>query len=251
MGPKSNLNVKLSDVVLPFDGRNAEFSKWVEKLELVSSLQGIKELEKFLPLFLTDGAFAVYQMLPDDVKGDYKLLRMNLLQAFATDPVNAYDQFIARKLCPGESVDVFLADLKRLAGLVDSCGASDQWLKCAFIAGLPDHVRAQLRAACSISSMSLEDVLGRARALLWSSSETCMVSAVARSAGRGQVVTCYACGEVGHLKRLCPRRGSATFQPIVTQGRERSVRRCFVCGDLSHMANACPNRFDAQAAKNE
>lgn len=92
MSPKLNPNVKLSDVIPPFDGTNAEFSRWIEKLELVSSLQGIKELDKFLPLFLTGGAFSVYQMLPDEEKTDYAALRKSLLRAFASDPVVAYNK---------------------------------------------------------------------------------------------------------------------------------------------------------------
>ena len=243
MGPKTN-SVKLSDVVPMYDGAGGDFSRWIEKVELVSSLQGVKELETFLPLFLSGGAFEVYRMLPDAVKNDYASLKKNLLQAFSSDPVSAYEEFNARKLRPGESPDVFLADLKRLAGLVD--GASDQWLKCAFIAGLPDHLRSQLRAACSIGTMSLEDVLGRARALL-RSSETCMVSVT-----RKTDVTCFSCGERGHIRRQCPKKSSPTSSDRPTPGKQgQGVRRCFVCGDLSHLAPVCPNRFRPKEAKNE
>ena len=242
-------SVKLSDVVTQYDGvSSGDFSRWIEKVELVSTLQGIKELETFLPLFLSGGAFEVYRMLPDTVKKDYAELRKSLLQAFSSDPVNAYEEFNARKLRPGESVDVFLADLRRLAGLVDS-SAGDQWLKCAFIAGLPDHLRSQLRAACSVNAMSLEDVLDRARTLL-KSSETCMVSAVRRT-----VVTCYSCGERGHVRRLCPKNStpcSLEFDRSASAGKlSRDVSRCFVCGDPSHVAPACPNRFRVGGPKNE
>jgi len=243
MGPKSNA-VKLSDVVPMYDGAGGDFSRWIEKVELVTSLQGVKQLESFLPLFLSGGAFEVYRMLPDAVKNDYANLKKSLLQAFSSDPVSAYEEFNTRKLRPGESPDVFLADLKRLAGLVD--GASDQWLKCAFIAGLPDHLRSQLRAACSFGTMSLDDVLGRARALL-RSSETCMVSAT-RKAG----VTCFFCGERGHIRRQCPRVSSPTSSDRPTsRDQGQGTRRCFVCGDPSHLASVCPNRFRPREGKNE
>ena len=56
------MSVKFSDIVRQNDGES-DFFEWAEKLELVAKLQKVKELENFLPLFLTGGAFLVYQGL--------------------------------------------------------------------------------------------------------------------------------------------------------------------------------------------
>ena len=56
------MSIKYSDVIPPFDG-SADFGEWIAKVELVASLQEVKNLEKFFPLFLTGGCFAVYQGL--------------------------------------------------------------------------------------------------------------------------------------------------------------------------------------------
>ena len=48
------------------------------------------------------------------------------------------------RLQPGETVDVFLAELRRLA--VPFGGLSDKMLSCAFVAGMPDSVKPLPRA---------------------------------------------------------------------------------------------------------
>lgn len=44
--------------------------EWIEKLELVCRLCGVKSLEHMIPLRLTGRAFAVYQQLDDKAKSD-------------------------------------------------------------------------------------------------------------------------------------------------------------------------------------
>ena len=71
-----------------------------------------------LPMRLSGGAFAVYQQLGEKEKKEYKAIKKPLLDAFAVDRFQVYNEFISRKLRPGESVDVYLADLRRLADIV-------------------------------------------------------------------------------------------------------------------------------------
>ena len=52
---------------------------------------------------------------------------------FAVDPYEAYELFIARRLRAGESPDVYLAELRRLASLFG--GMTDKALAYAFVAG--------------------------------------------------------------------------------------------------------------------
>ena len=248
----STVAVKMGDLVSKYDG-GGDFLEWVDKLELVAELQDIKDLHLVLPLFLTGGAFAVYKSIDNKARKDYDKVKDALKLAFSSDPITAYEELQARHLRPGESVDVYVADLDRLAQLVDSTMPSTV-IKCAFICGLPADVKMQLKAACKLDGMTLAEVVDRARSLVKSGHDACLVAAVKRSdasrvsnsSGEGHTrnrrrmpvsrpIRCFACDEEGHISRDCPRRA-----------RER---KCFVCGDAGHLAPSCPQRFGA--AKNE
>ena len=56
------VQLRCGDLIKPFSGEG-DFAEWVKKTELVAALQSIKDLEQFIPLFLSDGAFAVYEAL--------------------------------------------------------------------------------------------------------------------------------------------------------------------------------------------
>ena len=86
----------------------------------------------------------MYQHLPDDDKQDIGKITKALRIGFAVYSFTAYEQFVGRRLQHGETVDVFLAELRRLA--VPFGGLSDKMLACAFVAGLPDTVKQLLRA---------------------------------------------------------------------------------------------------------
>ena len=108
---------RISDIITKYDG-STDFSEWVKKLELVAKLQKITELENFLPLFLVGDAFAVYDALADGVKTKYDDLKDHLLKAFSLNSFAAFDRLVLRRYVPGESVDVYLSDLRRLIGLI-------------------------------------------------------------------------------------------------------------------------------------
>ncbi|XP_054285261.1 uncharacterized protein LOC129001833 [Macrosteles quadrilineatus] len=164
----SGTGVKFSDLIKQYDG-SGDFSEWLKKLELVCKLQKVKDLQTVLPLFLAGGAFSVYDGLAENVKSNYEALTNALLQAFSANCFQAYAEFTARRLLPGESLDVYASDLKRLAKLVDPF-VSDEWIKSAVVHGLPEDTQTQLKAACSLQSMELSDVMTRARNLLGSES---------------------------------------------------------------------------------
>ena len=234
---------KYSDVIAPFDGLS-DFGEWIAKVEMVASLQGVKKLEKFFPLFLTGGAFAVYQGLYPTTKDSYDAAKSAMLMAFSTDCFGAYSELISRRLGYHESVDVYLSDLRRLSSLIDS-DMPDAFLKCAFVNGLPDELKSQLKAACALKKMSLADIVERTR-LLSKSAESCMLAST-RVAGNdhptNRQIRCYNCQAVGHISRNCPQKRPEHAQ------RNRS-RRCYVCGDLDHLAPSCPQKFSA-VSKNE
>ena len=216
---------RLTDIIERFDG-STDFAEWIKKLELVAKLQGIADLKNFLPLFLTGNAFAVYDALSDKTKDDFNALKSSLLRAFSLDSFSAFDRLLSRRYVHGESVDVYLSDLRRLFGLI---GTVDDMLKCAFVSGLPEDVQLQLKAASALDAMSLEQVAERARTINFRERE---IGAAAQSRQRKdpgrEERSCYRCGERGHLARSCTTR--------------RTRGCCFLCGDDGHFAAQCPKK---------
>lgn len=100
---------RFSDLIKQYDG-TGDFTEWLKKLELVCNLQKVKDLQSILPLFLSGGAFAVYDGLSGGVKSDYQALTQALQQAFSANCFQAYEEFISRRLLPCESVDVYASD---------------------------------------------------------------------------------------------------------------------------------------------
>lgn len=148
-----------------YDGSDKQsVVEWLVKLELVCKIRGVDDVASVVPLRLTGGAFAVYLQLPATDRKKFSRVRDALVEAFAVDPFLAYEQFTARKLRSGESPDVFLAELKRLASLFG--GMTDKGLSCAFVAGLPEGVRQLLRAGSRMEDLNLDQILARARAVI-------------------------------------------------------------------------------------
>ena len=136
-----------------FDGTDAGQSvvEWVEKAELVCRLSGVKHIECVVLMRLSGGAYAVYQQLSEEKRADFACIKDVLYTAFALSPVTAYKQFAARRLRPGETVDVYLAELRQLA--TQFGGMTERGLVCAFIAGLPEHAENLLQATTRVDDL--------------------------------------------------------------------------------------------------
>ena len=229
--PGSNMSVKFSDIIEKYNGEG-DFIEWSDKLEMVASLQKIDDLANFLPLFLTGGAFSVYKGLSEETRKDFSKVKSALIDVFNHDKFTVYESLINRTLLISESVDAYLADLKRMMKLIGS-ETNLEYLKCAFVCGLPIEIKQQLKAACCLSEMTLELILQRTRALLKSKTfETCCVTRnvhVDRNGHSksqvGRRIICYNCGKEGHTRNRC----SLMWE-----------RRCFKCGEVGHMIGSYP-----------
>lgn len=189
-------------LISEFDGTSQEVVEWLVKLELVCKLRDTTELHTVVPLRLTGGAFAVYQQLSSPDKEKYEKIKVALVSAFAADKFVAYEQFVARRLREGESVDVYLANLLRLAELFG--GMTDSGLSCAFVAGLPESPRDILRAGSRL------ELLNRARAVLadehpgdGASTPLSYGGHYTAAPATSSVVRCLACNQPNHYARNC------------------------------------------------
>ena len=116
---------------------------------------------------------------------------------------------MARHLCPGEMVDVFLAKLCKLA---TQFGGMMEWgLVCAFIAGLLEHVEKLLQATTLVDDLPISEILAHARVIFKDSfTGTGLAAAAAQLPGGQEKETtapsrCYICQGPNHMAWDCLR----------------------------------------------
>ena len=237
------MSVKLTDIITRYidSTTSGDFAEWIDKLELVARLQGITDLKTFLPLFLSGAAFAVYKQLPETETQDYAKLKAALLQAFGVNCYLAYEQLQRRVLQDGETVDVYLADLRKLVGLMGQ-GSAEPLLKCAFMAGLPSDVSVQLKSVAAVETLELSELVSRARMMLSMRSSDVACAAAYYNGGKMKRTGCYTCGSANHFARDCPKQRDGVPTP-----KHPPRRACYVCGDESHIARNCPKRSNVQS----
>ncbi|XP_043223552.1 uncharacterized protein LOC122382380 [Amphibalanus amphitrite] len=155
----ARLDVRLIDA---YDG-TTDVVEWYSQAELLCEYRGAS-LAQVLPMRLKGGAFAVWSQLPAEERCCVESVRDALFAAFAMDDYAAHAAFTARTLEPGESVDVYLASLRRYAALFG--GVSERQLAAAFVNGLPPSIGDTVRAGAKAEKLTLASTLARARAVL-------------------------------------------------------------------------------------
>ena len=237
------MSERLVENVKAFDGSSMDVANWLKKLKLVVKLKKIGDLASVIPLFLEGPAFEVYDQMAEGDKEDASRIENVLLAAFAQSGFDAFDNFRQRSWITGEPVDVYLADLRRLARLAKV--EDDMLLRRAFVVGLPFDVSSQLRVSSDIESMSLDKVLDKARVLVANRTKEFGLLAVKNGKQfKPRSVTCFNCSEEGHIARFCPTsnyHGNKVSSINGSQFKPRSVT-CFNCSEEGHLARFCQKR---------
>ena len=239
---------KVDGVLRPFRGTADELEEFWKKFQVVAKIQKwttAKDRMAHLPLYLSGDAFSVWSELSEVDQEDEAKVKACLQKSFSMLPGEAYAKFGRRRKRVDESIEAYLADLRRLlrmAGHKIADDGKDPMLLEQFLVGLPAHYAGQLRLsiAASTDGLTIDAVANQARALCASglvpSDGHGMVAAVASSSSRSSSSAsqvCFFCQEVGHLGKDCPKR------------KERI--RCYQCKENGHIQRNCPRQMQRKA----
>ena len=235
-------------VSIPKSFSSGDAREWsFQKFEICSDANGwdgAKKAKK-LPTLLEGEALAAWMELTEEERRDFGVVKEKLIRKLAPLEFVSLEQFQKRAIFPGESIGMYLYELKRLLRqampeLAED--ASQQLLIHQFLAGLPAPVSRQLRAVGNTTN--LEQIVERAKVLMVvDSSEkvaavqsensevsslkaqiqelTEQVAVLTTQKNSKKQLQCFHCKQAGHIQRYCPNRV-----------RER---QCYVCGRLGHI----------------
>ena len=240
-------------ISLPAPFKEGDPTEWFQRYEICCTANEWSEATQLvkLPTLLEGEALAVWLELAPEDQRDYKTAKRKITARMSPVRFVSLEDFHARRLLPGESLSVFVHQLKRIlnqAMPTADVGTREQLLLHQFVAGLPGHVSKQLRAVGDIDD--LDKVIERAKLLLTidkreniaaiETTETPremevlqqqvsllseQVAALTTRQQRGRSATvrrCYNCRQTGHLQRNCPEQ-----------------RRCYTCGQPGHVSRDC------------
>ena len=148
-----------------------DFGLFWKKFLIVCKIQKWSTEQKrmeHLPLFLEGEAFTVWSEIDESVQDCEDEVKRRFSEAFCMSPAQAYRKFVGRVLRVDESVDTFLADLRkllRLSGHAEAHGGKDPLLIEQFMSGLPAGFAKELRLANAMNTLTLEECVTRTRAL--------------------------------------------------------------------------------------
>ena len=256
-------------VSLPKTFSSGDASEWFKRFEICSQANGWngETKAKKLPTLLEGEALAIWLELTETEQKDYAVSRKKITEKLLPIGFIPLDEFHKRKLQPGESLSLFVYDLKRLLiqAMPDiDIDTRDQLLLHQFLTGLPLAVSKQLRV--SDDAKSLDKAVERARLLMAIEKDQMQTAAVVEAGevqelrkqiselteqvallatsknetrrGNRTPKRCFNCRGVGHLQRDCP-------SPRRPQAGERRV--CWTCGRPGHVAIDCPQENERGA----
>jgi hypothetical protein len=231
-------NIKLSDVITKFTGEG-DVCLWYEKLELVMTLKEIPDPAKFVPLFLEGPAFDVYQQLTPDQKSKGDDIKARLVATFGKSAYQAYTAFKNRSLGQGESPDVYLAELRRLATIIGYKGeGAEPLLCCQFIDGLPERVKGHVKALKGVDEVKLDSLLQCTKGYLQEERPFAGFAAVSNRGTFQDEHPFAGFAAVGN-RGGSPQERGRYGPPRTSGGNQPVVARCHGCGRTGHFQKDC------------
>ena len=135
---------KVEGTVRSFRGKEDEnLDEFWQKFQVVAKIQKLTTGEDrmhYLPLYLSGDAFTVWSSMSEADKKDEDKVVARLRESFQASAGEAYTQFVKRKKRGDETVDAYLADLRRLmatSGHKEAADGKDPMLMAQLLAGLP------------------------------------------------------------------------------------------------------------------
>ena len=166
------------EVVKTFSGEG-DVVAWLKKIRLVAKLQKIEDLASFLPLYLEGNALNLYLEMKEEDQANVNKIEEKLKAAFTEGPIEAWVR-LSKKKWVGEQVDVYVNEIRRLAGLAGYEGDGlERTVKLAFVSGFPDAIATALERVKGFQTMPVSDLLEEARILAAKSPHGADVAAVA------------------------------------------------------------------------
>ena len=246
-GTEQGSTTKIStDIIKTFKGEG-DICAWLKKVELVVKLTGVKDEALFIPLYLEEGALAVYLEMEEADQKVASKIKDKLIEAFSDSAFVAYTKLTSAKWT-GEAVDIYVNELRRLAGLAGFTGASCETIvKLAFVTGFPDDISTELQQIPNIKQAHMTEVLTRARILVANRGMATSVAAVSLKDRDKENYSSKGQHGVGY-PRKDERQKSFNGKCFHCQGAhmikdcpEKPVRRilCYRCGEEGHISTGC------------
>ena len=265
-GSRESEKMENRHVSLPGRCTDGDFTDWLERFEICASANEWDKKTRALklPTLLEKEALVAWLSIPEETRKNYDEVKQSLCSALKPKQFSSFAEFQARKLRPGETVQMYLHHLQRLleSALPDlDAESKDKLLFQQFIAGVPDECSRALRSNPDITTTT--QAVARARLLMSVSVEKQPSSAMtavgaqcseiadlkedvkrlseqmaalvnkftpaeqtaAAVASPSVSVRCYNCNGMGHLSRNCRQR---RHQPV-----------CYTCNRPGHVARYC------------
>ena len=235
-------------ISIPKTFSSGDVDEWFSRFEICSTANEWNAATQAakLPTLLEGEALAVWLELDDDDKADYSKAKKAIKSKLLPPAFSALDRFNRRSMLPGETLNLYVHELKRLLqqAMPDlQADAKEQLLLHQFLTGLPPAVSKQLRSTGE--TKQLEATVQRARLIMTVEKELAFRE-------EQHSVAPVGCREQDSAKQseflqLRSQLAELTEQVAALTVQSTSKRqpttpaRCFYCHKVGHIQRFCPN----------